>query len=363
MNLVVIGYGHTVIVECCIEKGAKLAGPGEFTKRAFINGKISLDKAEGVAELIDAESESEVRAGYDLVNGNLFKVVTSTQKSLTDLLAEIEVNLDYPEHDIEYKTVEHIKAELEKTKKEIDDLVATERSGRIIKNGISVVIAGKANVGKSSLMNALINFDRAIVTNIAGTTRDVLQESYEYKSIRFNLYDTAGIRESDDIIEQIGVKKAKELLESADLIVLVFDSSTQFDEEDRQMFESVKDKNVIVVLNKCDLPEKFKIDTDYIKISSLKKEGIEQLKEEMYNKVVDENIMGNKTVITNQRHMAVLKEAQVLCENALFNVENMTLDCVALDIKELWTKLGEITGETTDEAIIDKIFSKFCLGK
>ena len=351
------------IVECCIEKGAKLAGPGEFTKRAFINGKISLDKAEGVAELIDAESESEVRAGYDLVNGNLFKVVTSTQKSLTDLLAEIEVNLDYPEHDIEYKTVEHIKAELEKTKKEIDDLVATERSGRIIKNGISVVIAGKANVGKSSLMNALINFDRAIVTNIAGTTRDVLQESYEYKSIRFNLYDTAGIRESDDIIEQIGVKKAKELLESADLIVLVFDSSTQFDEEDRQMFESVKDKNVIVVLNKCDLPEKFKIDTDYIKISTLKKEGIEQLKEEMYNKVVDENIMGNKTVITNQRHMAVLKEAQVLCENALFNVENMTLDCVALDIKELWTKLGEITGETTDEAIIDKIFSKFCLGK
>ena len=205
-------HGGTIIankiVDECINNGARLSLPGEFTKRAFINGKISLDKAEGVAELIDAESESEARAGYNLVDGNLFKVVSTAQKKLTEIIAEIEVNLDYPEHDIEYKTISYINDNLKNLHKEIVSLIATEQSGRIIKNGINIVIAGKANVGKSSLMNSLINYDRAIVTNIAGTTRDVLEESYEYKQIRFNLFDTAGIRESDDIIEQIGVKKA-----------------------------------------------------------------------------------------------------------------------------------------------------------
>ena len=360
-------HGGTIIankiVDECINNGARLSLPGEFTKRAFINGKISLDKAEGVAELIDAESESEARAGYNLVDGNLFKVVSSSQKNLTDMLAEIEVNLDYPEHDIEYKTITYIKNNLEELKKKIDDLIATEQSGRIIKNGINIVIAGKANVGKSSLMNSLINYDRAIVTNIAGTTRDVLEESYEYKQIRFNLFDTAGIRESEDVIEQIGVKKAKTLLENSDLVLLVFDSNTKFDKEDEELLASVKGKNTIVVLNKCDLPKKFEIDLDTISISTVKNIGINELKELIYNKVVDENITENRLVITNKRHMGVLKEVATLINNALSNIDMNTLDLIALDIKDIWEKLGEITGETANEQIIDAIFSKFCLGK
>lgn len=360
-------HGGTIIankiVDECINNGARLSLPGEFTKRAFINGKISLDKVEGVAELIDAESESEARAGYNLVDGNLFKVVSSSQKNLTDMLAEIEVNLDYPEHDIEYKTITYIKNNLEELKKKIDDLIATEQSGRIIKNGINIVIAGKANVGKSSLMNSLINYDRAIVTNIAGTTRDVLEESYEYKQIRFNLFDTAGIRESEDVIEQIGVKKAKTLLENSDLVLLVFDSNTKFDKEDEELLASVKGKNTIVVLNKCDLPKKFEIDLDTISISTVKNIGINELKELIYNKVVDENITENRLVITNKRHMGVLKEVATLINNALLNIDMNTLDLIALDIKDIWEKLGEITGETANEQIIDAIFSKFCLGK
>ena len=360
-------HGGTIIankiVDECINNGARLSLPGEFTKRAFINGKISLDKAEGVAELIDAESESEARAGYNLVDGNLFKVVSSSQKKLTDILAEIEVNLDYPEHDIEYKTINYIKNNLEELKKKVDDLIATEQSGRIIKNGINIVIAGKANVGKSSLMNSLINYDRAIVTNIAGTTRDVLEESYEYKQIRFNLFDTAGIRESDDIIEQIGVKKAKTLLENSDLVLLVFDSNTQFDKEDEELLASVKGKKTIIVLNKCDLPKKFETDLDTISISTVKGIGINELKELIYNKVVDENITENRLVITNKRQMGVLKEVATLILNTLSNIDMNTLDLIALDIKDIWEKLGEITGETANEQIIDAIFSKFCLGK
>ena len=360
-------HGGTIIankiVDECINNGARLSLPGEFTKRAFINGKISLDKAEGVAELIDAESESEARAGYNLVDGNLFKVVSSSQKKLTDMLAEIEVNLDYPEHDIEYKTISYIKNNLEELKKKIDDLIATEQSGRIIKNGINIVIAGKANVGKSSLMNSLINYDRAIVTNIAGTTRDVLEESYEYKQIRFNLFDTAGIRESDDVIEQIGVKKAKTLLENSDLVLLVFDSNTKFDKEDEELLNSVNGKKTIIVLNKCDLPKKFETNLDTISISTVKGIGINELKELIYNKVVDENITENRLVITNKRHMGVLKEVATLIINTLSNIDMNTLDLIALDIKDIWEKLGEITGETANEQIIDAIFSKFCLGK
>lgn len=360
-------HGGTIIankiVDECINNGARLSLPGEFTKRAFINGKISLDKAEGVAELIDAESESEARAGYNLVDGNLFKVVSTAQKKLTEIIAEIEVNLDYPEHDIEYKTISYINDNLKNLHKEIVSLIATEQSGRIIKNGINIVIAGKANVGKSSLMNSLINYDRAIVTNIAGTTRDVLEESYEYKSIRFNLFDTAGIRESDDVIEQIGVKKAKDLLNTCDLVLLVFDSNTEFDDEDKELLESVKDKKSIIVLNKCDLPKKFKTDLDTIQISTIKNQGISELKELIYSKVVDENITENKLIITNKRHMLVLKEVEKLISDAIDNIEFNTLDLIALDIKDIWEKLGEITGETANEQIIDAIFSKFCLGK
>ncbi len=360
-------HGGTIIgnriVDECIENGARLAGPGEFTKRAFLNGKISLDKAEGVAELIDAESESEARAGFNLVDGNLYKVVSKNQKKLTDMIAEIEVNLDYPEHDIEYKTISYIKNNLIELGKEIDELIATEQSGRIIKNGINIVIAGKANVGKSSLMNSLINYDRAIVTNIAGTTRDVLEESYEYKQVRFNLFDTAGIRESEDVIEQIGVKKAKTLLENSDLVLLVFDSNTTFDDEDKELLNSVKGKNTIIVLNKCDLPKKFETNLDTISISTVKNIGITELKEMIYKKVVDENITENRLVITNKRHMAVLKAVAGMISNALGNIDMNTLDLIALDIKDIWEKLGEITGETANEQIIDAIFSKFCLGK
>ena len=351
------------IIDMCIKNGARLALPGEFTKRSFINGKLSLDKAEGVIDVINAQTESEARAGFDLVNGELFKTVKSIQKRLTDMLAEIEVSLDYPEQDIEYETAESINGRLITIKDELNNLLATSKHGKIIKDGVNVVILGKPNVGKSSLMNALLSYDRAIVTEIAGTTRDTLQESYIYKDMKVNITDTAGLHESDDVVEKIGIEKAKSSINNADIILLVLDGSKQLSIEDKQNLELIKGKKAFVIINKSDLERKISVDFETINISAKNKQGIEQIKEKIYETVKNDCFVQSSITLTNKRHEIAVAQAIEFITSAIDNIFDISLDCVAVDIKSAWEKLGEITGETTSEDIIDAIFSKFCLGK
>ncbi len=351
------------IIDLCLKNGATLALPGEFTKRAFVNGKLSLDEAEGVVDIINAQTESEARAGFDLVNGELFKTVKGIQKELTNMLAEIEVSLDYPEHDIEYETAESINVRLADIRDRLQNLLNTSKQGRVIKEGVNVVILGKPNVGKSSLMNALLNYDRAIVTDIAGTTRDTLQESYIYKDMKVNITDTAGLHESEDVVEKIGIQKAKDSINNADIVLLVLDGSSKLSQEDKDNLELIKGKKAFVIVNKSDLAKNINLDQEYISISAKNKDGIELIKEKIYQTVVNENFVTSNLVLTNKRHQLAVAEAIDLINNALSSIFDISLDCVAVDIKQSWEKLGEITGETTGEDIIDAIFSKFCLGK
>lgn len=356
-------YVYNKILDLCVENGARLALPGEFSKRAFINGKMSLDKAEGVIDIINAQTDSEARAGFDLVNGELYKTVTNVQKELTNMLAEIEVSLDYPEHDIEYETAENINKRLIVIKDNLQLLLDTSKQGRVIKEGVNVVILGRPNVGKSSLMNALLNYDRAIVTDIAGTTRDTLQESYVYKDMRVNITDTAGLHESDDVVEKIGIEKARESINNADIVLLVLDSSQKLTKEDKDNLELVKNKKTFIIANKSDLTKNLDLQADYINVSAKDKKGIEEIKEKIYQTIKNETFVPSNIILTNKRHQIAVSDAINSIKTAIDNIFVVSLDCIAVDIKQAWEKLGEITGETTGEDIIDAIFSKFCLGK
>ena len=355
-------YVTDKVIDLCLNNGARLANPGEFTKRAFENGKISLEQAEGIIDIINAETESEAKAGFSLLNGELFKKVDNMQNLLTSKLAEIEVTLDYPEHDIEYETKESIKKSLLSIKQELEKLINTEQTGRIIKDGINVAILGRPNVGKSSILNKLLGYDRAIVTDVAGTTRDTISESIIYKGIKINLIDTAGIRESQDIVEKIGIDKSIQTIDSADIILLILDNSQDLTKEDKKNIELVKDKNVIFVSNKSDLNKKLNFDNSIL-VSAKDNKNIDKIKDEIYNKVVDKKIISQDIILTNKRHIQLVKEAYNNINNALENIDTVTLDCIALDIKNAWLNLGAITGQVADEKIIDQIFSRFCLGK
>ena len=355
-------YVTDKVIDLCLNNGARLANPGEFTKRAFENGKISLEQAEGIIDIINAETESEAKAGFSLLNGELFKKVDNMQNLLTSKLAEIEVTLDYPEHDIEYETKESIKKSLLSIKQELEKLINTEQTGRIIKDGINVAILGRPNVGKSSILNKLLGYDRAIVTDVAGTTRDTISESIIYKGIKMNLIDTAGIRESQDIVEKIGIDKSIQTIYSADIILLILDNSQDLTKEDKNNIELVKDKNVIFVSNKSDLNKKLNFDNSIL-VSAKDNKNIDKIKDEISNKVVDKKIISHDIILTNKRHIQLVKEAYNNIKNALENIDTVTLDCIALDIKNAWLNLGAITGQVADEKIIDQIFSRFCLGK
>lgn len=365
-------HGGTVIAKgiltTLLNNGATLAGPGEFTKRAFINGKLSLDEAEGVMDMINAESESEVRAGYNLLNGNLSKEILALQNDLTKLLAKIEVVLDYPENDYEDQTSEEVTQVLINTKQKIEELIKTSDTGMLIKNGSKVLILGKPNVGKSSLLNAILNYDRAIVTNIKGTTRDILEESYVYNGVKFVLTDTAGVHNSSDTVEKIGIERAKQAVNYADVILVVLDSSAPLDDEDKQILELVKNKRTILVLNKSDMQNKLDLtgyNFDYkFNVSALNKTGIEELKQSIYDIVIDKNIISSNLLITSKRHLEALKRAVSCICDALNSLSiGNTLDVVSIDIKNVWFALGEITGNNNNESIIIEIFSSFCVGK
>ena len=350
------------ILEKCIEKGAVLADAGEFSKRGFINGKISLDEAESIVDIIESESESELKANLSLADGSLFKQVEEMQNQLTEILAKIEVTLDYPEEDIEESVRGDVLAEINHIKNRINKILKDSESSRYIKNGINVSIVGKTNVGKSSLLNALLNENRAIVTNIEGTTRDSIEGAFFYKGIKINLIDTAGIREAVDEVEKIGIERSKESLRNADITLFVLDGSEKITQEDEEIKKLLKGKIFISVINKCDQPRKLEKQENEIEISAQDKKNIEELKEKIFNLVIKEEINFNNLIVTNQRQLSELRNAIEIVEE-IEKARDQMLEIITMLIKKLWETLGRITGNTENENIIDLIFSKFCLGK
>lgn len=342
--------------------GAKPAGKGEFTKRAFLNGKLSLASAEGVADMINGESDAEVKAGYLLYSEKLTKKVRVLQDELKNLLAGIDVSVDYPEEDIEEQHVAELIPRLQDLRSEIAVLTASYAVGKKIKSGVTVAICGKPNTGKSSLLNRLLGYDKAIVSGIAGTTRDAVEGVLEIDGRKFNLYDTAGVRESADAIENIGIEKAADIIRAADVAVFVADYMNA-DEEDARVLEMLKGKPLIKVFNKIDLTND-ETDTDAdVYTSAVTGTGIEKLKSLLYEKSFGAR-GEDAAFLIEERHYDALcraKEALVRAINACRM--GQPLDLIGIDVKESWDALGEITGETATEAIIEEIFSKFCVGK
>ena len=355
-----------LILKDCIQHGAEIAQNGEFSMRAFLNGKMSLSEAEGMIDVINAQSESELAAGYTLMSGQLTKKIDAYQKEIVDILSEIEVSFDYPEEDIEYTTVPIVKKRLSLLVKNIDELINTSNTGSIIRNGINAVIVGKPNVGKSSILNALINKNKAIVTNIAGTTRDIIEDAFEINGIKVNIIDTAGIHETKDKIEKIGVERSIDQLKSADIVLFVIDNTQKLTTEDNLIYEKIKNKKHIVICNKIDKKSNYNysnIDKHVLFVSAKNATNIQQIKECIYKMVIDSNIISSNIIITSERHSECLRRARNSIVTAISNIDNVTLDLVSIDINDAFSALGEITGTTSNEVILDSVFSKFCLGK
>lgn len=350
------------IVEECMRLGARLATNGEFTKRAFINGKMSLASAEGVMDMINAESDSQIRAGYELLSGSLSQKIYEYQDELVDILSEIEVSFDYPEEDIEYITKTGVSKRLKVLSINLDELIKSFGAGKILSSGINVLIVGKPNVGKSSLLNALLKKERAIVTSVAGTTRDTVEDSFAINGVKINIIDTAGIHETQDFVEKIGVQKSKDLINRADIVLFVLDLSRPQSIEDQQIFDLIKNKTYIKVANKADIANVENIDDKTVVVSSVTESGIEELKQKIYSIVASPLTNESGLIITNARHQQALKNAKESIDKALVGLDG-TLDLVSIDLKLAYSALGEITGNTTGEDILDSIFSKFCLGK
>lgn len=351
------------ILRECLQNGARMAKNGEFSMRAFLNGKMTLEETEGMIDMIQAKSDAEVRAGYALLNGELSKKTTVMQNELTDILADIEVSFDYPEQDMEYTTAQKTKQRLQQIVKDITSLLQTSHQGKIIKHGIQTLIVGKPNVGKSSLLNSLLGEEKAIVTSIAGTTRDIVEDSYEYKGLRVELIDTAGIHETEDVVEKLGIDKAKKYINQADIILFVLDMSVPYTEKDEAIYQLIQNKKYIVVKNKQDAKIWDKNFTHQVEISALKQQGISELKEKIYTYAQDTSVSQNEIILTNERHIACLQQAKQNIENALQTIDEISLDAISVDLYLAWEALGEITGTTANEEIITAIFSKYCLGK
>ncbi len=352
------------IMKECINLGARIATNGEFTKRAFMNGKMTLSSAEGMMDMINAESDAEIRAGYNLLSGSLSKLANKAQEELTDILSEIEVSFDYPEETIEYITKSNVLERLVVLSHEIEDVLKTSSTGKIIKSGINVLIIGRPNVGKSSLLNNLLDRERAIVTDVAGTTRDSIEDTFMLGDTKVNLIDTAGIHETSDTVEKIGVDKAKSLIDYADIILFLVDTSRNFTDEDKSILNSISGKKYLVVKTKSDLENKIDIHFDNeIEISTKTGNGIENLKNKILELVNISNIPADSIIITNERHKNSLTRALENINHAIANIQIQSLDLVSISIKQAYLDVGEITGNTTSEDIIDQIFKKFCLGK
>ena len=350
------------ILDACLAAGAVMAEPGEFSKRAFLNGKITLDKAEAIVGEINAGSEAELSSSLQITNGKLAQKILDAQDELKTMLAEIEVGMDYPDETEELQLVLNLRERLSKIKDELDTILEQSQSATYLTNGINVALVGKTNVGKSSIMNALLGQDKAIVTDIKGTTRDSITESFMYKGIKLNLIDTAGIRETTDVVENLGIEKSKQNLQRADVVLFVLDGSEKEDEEDKQIEKLLSGREYITLINKTDKKRVLPKMQNEIEVSALTSANLDILKEKILNMVLHEEIDFNNLVLTNERQVQILKDAEGLLKE-IFAEENLSLDIMSMLVKKLWLTLGKITGNTENEDIINLIFSKFCLGK
>jgi len=360
------------VLELVLKNGARHAEQGEFTKRAFMNGRIDLSQAEAVMDLIQGKTEKSVSLSLDQLRGDLRDKINSFKKALLDITAHVNVVLDYPEEGIDDPLPVELRDNLEAVYEEATRLIESYDKGKKIKEGIKTVIVGKPNVGKSTLLNSLLREERAIVTHVAGTTRDVIEEVINIKGIPLVLVDTAGIRQTDDIVENIGVEKSKEFIEKADLVLLVLDASRELEDEDREVINQINEnhKKVIVLLNKIDLERKIDLDEynfeNIVEISAQKNVGIEDMEEKIYSFIVDEKVedSSEKLIITNVRHKTALEKTKDAIRNIFETIDmGLPMDLISVDLKEALDSLSEITGEISSEDILDHVFGNFCVGK
>ena len=354
------------VLELLLNNGAVLASPGEFTKRAFINGRIDLIEAQGIMDLIEAKTELARTQAMKELNGNLSNKIDLLREKLIEIISNIEVNIDYPEYeDINKVTNEQIYPKIKELIQEIDNLIASNEDGKIIKEGITIGIIGKPNVGKSSLLNAILEEEKAIVTDIEGTTRDTIEGTTIINGIACNFIDTAGIRNSDNIVEQIGVNKSKKIIDTCDLVLLVLNNNDIITKEEQELLEQIRNKPHIVIVNKIDLEQKLELNEECIKISIKEKKGLEQIKDkisEIFN--LEKIKTQDMTYLSNARSISLLTKANSLLVSSLTNIENnYPIDIVEIDLKESWNTLGEIIGKTYTDELLDEMFQRFCLGK
>lgn len=354
------------VLELLLNNGAVLASPGEFTKRAFLNGRIDLIEAQGIMDLIEAKTELARTQAMKELNGNLSNKIDLLREKLIEIISNIEVNIDYPEYeDINKVTNEQIYPKIKELIQEIDNLIASSEDGKIIKEGITIGIIGKPNVGKSSLLNAILEEEKAIVTDIEGTTRDTIEGTTIINGIACNFIDTAGIRNSDNIVEQIGVNKSKKIIDTCDLVLLVLNNNDIITKEEQELLEQIRNKPHIVIVNKIDLEQKLELNEECIKISIKEKKGLEQIKDkisEIFN--LEKIKTQDMTYLSNARSISLLTKANSLLVSSLTNIENnYPIDIVEIDLKESWNTLGEIIGKTYTDELLDEMFQRFCLGK
>lgn len=362
------------VLELTMTHGARMAEPGEFTKRAFLNGRIDLSQAEAVMDFIRSKTDRASKVAMNQIEGRLSDLIKKQRQSILEILAQVEVNIDYPEYDdVEDATTEFLLERSKEIKQEINRLLDTGAQGKIMREGLSTVIVGKPNVGKSSMLNNLIQDNKAIVTEVAGTTRDVLEEYVNVRGVPLRLVDTAGIRETEDIVEKIGVERSRKALSQADLILFVLNNNEALTQEDFTLYEVVKNEDVIVIVNKMDLEQNIDIDevkemigdTPLIQTSMLKQEGIDELEIQIRDLFFGGEVQNqDMTYVSNSRHISLLKQARQTIQDAIDAAESgVPMDMVQIDLTRTWEILGEIIGETASDELIDQLFSQFCLGK